>query len=309
MNESLWEMLGQGPTKTVDPQVTIDHETDCGDHWRSRVSYWVDEGDRGFAWLLQPRKKGTYPLVLCPHQTRAFGKDGPAGLADEPAYHYALDLVRQGVVCFAPDEFCAGERLGPGEKAYDTTKFYRRWPKWSAVGKSLWDLRRALDFLVTWDFIDADRIGVIGHSLGGHSSLLLAAFDPRITVAVVCTGIPLLRTEPRRWEYARTDPAEYIYYPRLRPYLEHPETLVFDYDEIAQQVAPRVLLLILALNDEYTPGNAGWLDATRGIREHYAATNHPEHFGVYFHNQGHCFPPEARALAQGWLKKHLRVGI
>jgi dienelactone hydrolase len=299
------KMLGEGPTKTVDPQVTIDHETDGGDHFRSRVSYWVDEDDRGFAWLLQPKKKGKHPLVLCPHQTRAFGKDGPAGLADEPQYRYALDLVHQGFVCFAPDEFCAGERLKPGQKAYDTSEFYRRWPEWSAVGKSLWDLQRAVDFLITWDWIDANRIGIIGHSLGGHSSLLLAAFDSRIKVAVACTGIPILRTEPSRWEYSRTHPAEYIYYPRLRPYLDRPDALPFDYDVIAKQVAPRSLLLILPLNDEYTPGNAGWLDATKGISDHYAAMNHVEQFAVYFHHQGHCFPPEARAMAQEWLKKTL----
>jgi cephalosporin-C deacetylase-like acetyl esterase len=303
------KMLGEGPTKIVDPQVMIDRETDCGDHFRSRVSYWVDEDDRGYAWLLQPKKKGKFPLVLCPHQTKVFGKDGPVGLADEPQYHYALDLVRQGFVCFAPDEFCAGERLKPSQKAYDTSEFYQRWPEWSAVGKSLWDLQRAVDFLVTLNFIDADRIGEIGHSLGGHSSLLLAAFDSRVKAAVVCTGVPILRTEPRRWEYSRTDPAEYIYYPRLRPYLDHPETLPFDYDEIAKMIAPRSLLMILPLNDEYTPGNAGWLEASRGISEYYAKKNHPENFATYFHNQGHCFPPEAREMAYEWLMKHLTASL
>ena len=309
MIDSLLDMLGRGPQKTVDPDVVIEPPTDGGDHIRSRVSYWVDEGDRGHAWLLCPKKKGKFPLVLCPHQTKAFGKDGPVGLADEPQYHYALDLVRRGFACFAPDEFCAGERLSPGEKAYDTTKFYQRWPEWSAVGKSLWDLQRAMDFLVTWDFIDTDRIGAIGHSLGGHSSLLLAAFDPRIRAAATCAGVPILRTEPRRREYSRTNPAEYIYCPRLRPYLDHPETLPFDYDDIAKRVAPRSLLMIHALNDEYTPGNAAWLDASQGISEQYAKINHPENFAVYFHNQGHCFPPEARSLAMEWLVKHLMASL
>ena len=47
---------------------------------------------------------------------------------------------------------------------------------------------RALDLLQTLPRVDPARIGSIGHSLGGHNTLFLAAFDQRIKAAVSNCG-------------------------------------------------------------------------------------------------------------------------
>ena len=54
----------------------------------------------------------------------------------------------------------------------------------SATMKGIRNHRRAVDLLVSMPEVDRRRVGVIGHSLGGHNSLFLAAFDPRVAAVV-----------------------------------------------------------------------------------------------------------------------------
>jgi cephalosporin-C deacetylase-like acetyl esterase len=305
----LIEFLGKGPTERVDPQPKVEEEVDCEDYIRRLITYRVEAEDLGYGYLLLPKTfSAPLPLIICPHGTKASGKNWPTGLdpKEDPQLNYAVHLVHEGFACFAPDDFVAGQRLTAGQHPYDTFNLHQRRPQWTAAGKSLWDLQRAVDFLVRYDFIDSSRIGAIGHSLGGHDSLILAAFDRRIKAAVINCGVALLRTEPRRNEWARTDEHDYVYYQTLRKYLDHPENLPFDFDRVAMAVAPRALLMIHALNDEYMLANAGWLEATGRISDHFDKAGQPGAFAAYFHRQGHSFPAEVRALAYEWLKRHLK---
>ena len=54
----------------------------------------------------------------------------------------------------------------------------------SATMKGIWNHIRAIDLLTSLPDVDPHRIGVIGHSLGGHNALFVAAFDDRIAAAV-----------------------------------------------------------------------------------------------------------------------------
>ena len=47
---------------------------------------------------------------------------------------------------------------------------------------------RAVDLLQQRDEVDPRRIGVIGHSLGGHNAMFVAAFDERLAVIVSSCG-------------------------------------------------------------------------------------------------------------------------
>ena len=44
--------------------------------------------------------------------------------------------------------------------------------------KGIWNHMRAVDLLQSLDEVDNDRIGCIGHSLGGHNTLYVGALRP-----------------------------------------------------------------------------------------------------------------------------------
>jgi predicted dienelactone hydrolase len=58
----------------------------------------------------------------------------------------------------------------------------------SATMKGIWNHMRALDVLTMLPEVDSERFAVIGHSLGGHNALFLAAFDTRIKAVVSSCG-------------------------------------------------------------------------------------------------------------------------
>ena len=41
------------------------------------------------------------------------------------------------------------------------------------MGKAIWDGQRALDVLSVVPDVDPERLGVVGHSLGGYGSIFL----------------------------------------------------------------------------------------------------------------------------------------
>ena len=57
------------------------------------------------------------------------------------------------------------------------------------MGIQTWNNIRSLDFLTALDDVDPTRLAVTGASGGGTQSMLLAAIDPRITVAVPCVMV------------------------------------------------------------------------------------------------------------------------
>ena len=58
----------------------------------------------------------------------------------------------------------------------------------SASMKAIWNNIRAVDVLTERPDVDAGRIGVLGHSLGGHNAIFTALFEPRIRAIVSSCG-------------------------------------------------------------------------------------------------------------------------
>src|SRR6266536_2574763 len=63
----------------------------------------------------------------------------------------------------------------------------------------VWDWSRALDYLETLDFIDSSRVGCIGHSHGGITTLFAMAFDERIKVGASNCGFDTFRIDGNVW--------------------------------------------------------------------------------------------------------------
>src|SRR5581483_10343717 len=83
-------------------------------------------------------------------------------------------LINRGFAVMAFDQ------IGFGARVKDARDFYRRYPKWSLMGKMVADTRAAVDAAVALDVIDPERIYLAGYALGAKVGLLAAALDPRI---------------------------------------------------------------------------------------------------------------------------------
>ncbi len=78
--------------------------------------------------------------------------------------------------CYIPSE---GNQLHPSVIYSGFTN-----SDWEEDGERTWDAMKAIDYLRTLRFVDANRIMAMGLSLGGEITTYAAALDPRIRVAI-----------------------------------------------------------------------------------------------------------------------------
>ena len=283
-----------------------------GVYERRLISYAVEAGERAHAFLAVPLDfKKPEPAVISLHGTYARGKEREAGLEDNPEKAFLDQLARRGYVVIAPDHFVAGERIPP-EGAYNTQRFYEKHPEWTAVGKSVYEHSIAVDLLQTLPEVDARRIGVLGHSLGGHGAYFLSAYDPRVKVTVANSACAPFRQNNKVEAWGRDQ--WYIYFKHIRPGLLRGELPPIDMHEIMALVAPRPFLDLSALND-YIAGEEPKLAQLTyrqrvlmlmKVMDVYELEEAPQNFAFFSHGQGHSVPHEARRLIYGWLDKHLK---
>ena len=281
------------------------------------VTFQSEPDDRVPGLLLLPKRiEGKSPAILCIHPTtHGAGKRLVTGLSgrasDEPALTpeqggaYALELARWGYLPLSIDLVCDGERIPPGEIRYDTRWFYQRHPEWSAVGKNIWDVMRAVDFLHTLDFIDTSRIACIGHSLGGHTSLFASAFEPRIAAAVCNGGVYSWVRDEEHWYRFEKEPRapvdSYVYIKRFRPYLEdRGKPVPADFDGLMTLCAPRPLLL-MQTESEFKRDDT----ATKAARaaETYRFLDAGDRITTFTYPGEHNYPPVAKRFSFAWLDR------
>ena len=234
----------------LDVQVHETVEVD-GQYTRKLISYNVEADERAHAYLGIPLgAEGKLPAVVALHGTYPQGARRAAGLEENPDKAYLDHLCRRGYVVIAPEHFVSGHRI-PAKGPYDTSAFYERHPEWTAVGKFTYEHSIAIDVLETLPEVDGAHIGVLGHSLGGHGSIFLAAYDDRIRAAASNCAAPSFRHNPGVLNWARDH--WYVYFKPLRPGLLKDELPPIDFHHMVALCAPRPMLQIVALND----GNPG----------------------------------------------------
>ncbi len=273
---------------------------------RSKLRYWVGEREEVRAYLFIPHGLiGPAPAILAMHQMNNYGKDEVAGLFGNKDYAYGHELAERGYVVLAPDYLSMGERVFPGKERFDTIPFYEKYPGWSMVGKDIEDSMAAMDVLCTFDFVDPQKIGMIGHSHGGSNTIFGMAMDERVAVGVSNCGFSVISEEEKRLEWSLEE--GYIYFPRLRKYLLAGDELPFDIHEVAALIAPRPWLNISAYYDK-TLGNQEFL-AEVGVQlnQVYKLYGKQNQYAFFMHGNDHSFPKYARALAYEWLDRSLKA--
>ena len=188
--------------------------------------------------LLNAKSPSKLAAIVALHPTGVAGKRIVAGEGGKQGRQYGLELAQRGYVVIAPDYPSFGQ--------YDKYDFAN--DKYvSGTMKGIVNHRRCVDFLSALSFIDADRIGVIGHSLGGHNAIFLGAFDLRLKVIVSsCGWCPFhdyYGGDIKGWTSDR-------YMPRLRDVYElNPDKVPFDFYELIAALAPRTFVSVSPVRD------------------------------------------------------------
>ncbi len=204
---------------------------------RKKITFAAEPGDRVPAWLLcpdDPPAATRRPAILCLHQTIAIGKDEPVGLGTNPDLQYAHELADRGYVTLSPDYPNFGEyHLNVYNLGYQ-----------SATMKAIWNNLRAVDLLCSLKEVDPERIGAIGHSLGGHNAIFTALFDSRIKAVVSSCGFNAF---PCYYNGNIAGWSHQGYMPRLRTvHGLDLKKVPFDFPELIAALAPRRFLHELA---------------------------------------------------------------
>ena len=282
------------------------HETAVIDdtYTRKLISYAVEADDRAYAYLGVPLElNGKAPAVVALHGTYPKGKQRAAGLVDNPDKAYLDHMCRRGYVVIAPEHFVSGHRIPP-EGPYETGRFYEKHPQWTAVGKFTYEHSIAIDVLQTLEEVDPDHIGALGHSLGGHGTIFLAAYDERIKAAACNCGASFFRHNPRVEAWARDH--WYIYIKHIRPGLLEHKLPPIDFHEIISLIAPRAFLDLSGLNDGIPGTQRQRIPMLMRIMDVYELEKAPQNFAFYVHGRGHSVAHESRQLIYGWMDTHLK---
>ena len=292
----LEQVMGRLPQWPIQPlDVTSVAETQDGKVVRRKLSFMSD-GDRVSAWLLRPADDATStakrPAVLCLHQTTRRGKDEPVGLTGSPNMQYALELACRGYVTLSPDYPSLGESEW---HLKDHPEFV------SGTMKAIRDNMRAVDLLQSLSMVDAERIGVIGHSLGGHNAMFTAAFEPRLKVIVSSCGFTgFQRDDVPSWTGWR-------YMPRIASVFENDaDRLPFDFPEIIAAFAPRPFMACAAIHDRDFDVT-GVRESITAARPIYELFEHSDHLQAVYPDTPHDFPPDAREQAYRFLDRSLKA--
>ena len=275
-----------------------------GTYTRKLISYNVDADERAHAYLGIPLQlSGKAPGIVALHGTYPKGKMRAAGLVDNPDKAYLDHLCRRGYVVIAPEHFVSGHRTPP-EGPYETGQFYKKHPEWTAVGKFTFEHSIAIDVLEALDEVDSKNIGALGHSLGGHGTIFLAAYDERVKAAACNCGGSFFRHNPRVTAWSRD--RWYVYFKHIRPGLLEGKMPPIDFHEIIALIAPRAFLDLSALNDGNPDTQRQRVLMLTRVMDIWELEKAPQNFGFYVHGRGHSVAHESRQLMYGWMDTHLK---
>lgn len=138
-------------------------------------------------------------------------------------------------------------------------KYFGKEYDWSTIGAWAWGYSRVIDYLVTVGDIDASRIIAVGHSRLGKTTLLAAAFDERIAVAIPhqagCGGTgpsrPAIGNKGAESVKRINTSFPHWFNARFKEFNDEPERLPFDQHCLIAMCAPRPVLLSNAVEDKW----------------------------------------------------------
>ncbi len=263
---------------------------------RYRIRFDSDDTNEVTAYLYVPEKSSSRPAMLVLHSTGDLGKKIVDGQGPLENRGIARELAERGYVVIAPDYPSFGEQMD-----HDFSK--DGFPSGTLLG--VWNHMRCVDVLSQMKEVDPDRIGVIGHSLGGHNALFTAVHDERIQAVVSSCGwtpfdyYDIGEAGTERYGGRLGPWAQDRYMPAIKKLLPDAQ-LPFDFTDIIASIAPRPVFTNAPVQDSNFAVE-GVKAAIAEIHPVYSWLGFPAHLIVRYPDTGHDFPPAIRKEAYAFL--------
>ena len=178
---------------------------------------------------LPAKGKAPFPTVILLH-----------GLGDRKTVDYIEDgnkyFLDAGYAVLRLDISNHGDRL-KYDYDFDLTAGYRYWTR-DIISQTVFDLRRAVDFIYTRDELDPGRIGYYGISLGGIIGTIFCSVEERVQVPVIVLAGGSLNLM-FGMDALSDDTKDYL--------------SIIDPINFVEMISPRPLLMINAENDDVVP--------------------------------------------------------
>ncbi|MCX8183674.1 MAG: alpha/beta hydrolase family protein [Crenarchaeota archaeon] len=240
--------------------------------------------------LVPDECEGPLPAAVAMHG-HGYGKDDLVGIWEDGTDRvnplsrgyqkdFALELVRRRLIVIVPEQSGFGERRTKEDIAkgseQSSCKMLSLWALMmgtTAMGRRVWDAMRVIDYAFTRKDIDHSRIGMMGISGGGATTLFTAALDERVRVVVISGYLNTFRNSILAVDHCIDN-----YVPGMLRYGEM--------HDIAALIAPRPLLVENGSKDPIFP-----IEATKyayeQVRRAYALLNAEDRLDADFFEGRH----------------------
>lgn len=285
-----------------------------------KVEFNISRWTRVPAYLLVPDGDGKFPSVVMLHDHGAhfqIGKekmvrpfnDDPAIISDADSWvekcydgRYVGDyFARNGYVVLSVDALFWGDRGCAEGIDYDrqqalASNFLQMGASWGAYINM--DDMRSVEFLSSLPFVDRERIGCLGFSMGAYRSWMLSSMTDLVKVsASVCwmnTTEYLMTVDNNQ---NKGGSAYSMLLPGIRKYM--------DYPHVASIACPKPSLFFNGSRDKLFPA-AGVEDAYRQIREVWDSVGASDRLVTKMWDEKHFFNKEMQEEVLEFFNKWIK---
>lgn len=285
-----------------------------------KIRFNLSEWSRVPAYLLVPEGKGPFPAIVLLHDHGAhfsIGKEkmvrpfhvAPEVMEDADQWasqcydgQYVGDyLARHGYVVLAVDALFWGERGRKEGTSYDAqqalaSNFLQMGASWGSFINV--DDMRSAEFLASLPFVDKERVGSLGFSMGAYRSWMLAALTDVVRAsASICWMNTTEHLMTLTNNQNKGGSAYAMLIPALRRYL--------DYPHVASIACPKPTLFFNGTQDKLFPIE-GVRDAYREMEAVWKSQGASDHLVTKLWDEKHFFNKEMQKetleFFDRWLK-------
>lgn len=285
-----------------------------------KIRFNLSEWSRVPAYLLVPEGKGPFPAIVLLHDHGAhfsIGKEkmvrpfhvAPEVMEDADQWasqcydgQYVGDyLARHGYVVLAVDALFWGERGRKEGTSYDAqqalaSNFLQMGASWGAFINV--DDMRSAEFLASLPFVDKERVGSLGFSMGAYRSWMLAALTDVVRAsASICWMNTTEHLMTLTNNQNKGGSAYAMLIPALRRYL--------DYPHVASIACPKPTLFFNGTRDKLFPIE-GVRDAYQEMEAVWKSQGASDHLVTKLWDEKHFFNKEMQKetleFFDRWLK-------